>query len=403
MIRRCGRTALVFLFLLFSGAVQALDSEWYIGVGVGNALFDPEPLDTTIETTSDGDSAVGGSFLFGRDFGNLASLQLQGYLLGEAELSNGVTIDYTALEASVLYRFFDTRDLQLVPGAFGLSIYGRVGLGLIDRDLGTELPLEVDSDFYFGGGVGAELYLGPVALRAEYSVLDRDVQLANLGLVFRFGGQGNRGSSPVIAGPGSGTGTVSDTPDTSVDVDSPENIDTDAETTLDATPEVVTPIPPVVQPEEPLILDSDTDDTDADGDGVDDVSDQCLDSKPGLPVRSDGCGLLNGVLTGLQFEGTSATLSPSSFRQLDFLADVLTQNPNARIQLLAHTDNSGTQVEQANRTRNRIRAVATYLVGKGISARRLTLRSLGGENPRYDNGTVEGRQANNRIEILEAE
>ena len=47
--------------------------------------------------------------------------------------------------------------------------------------------------------------------------------------------------------------------------------------------------------------------------------------------------------------------------------------------------------------------MATYLVGKGVSARRLTLRSLGGENPRYNNGTVEGRRANNRIEVLEAE
>ena len=385
MIRRCSRTALVSLFLLFSGVAQALDSEWYIGVTVGNALFDPEPLDTTIETSSDGDSAVGGSFLIGRDFGNLTSLQLQGYALGEAELTNGVTIDFNALEASVLYRFFDTRDRQLIPGAFGLSFYGRVGLGLIDRNLGTELPLEVDSDFYFGGGAGAELYLGPVALRAEYSILDRDVQLANLGLIFRFGGSSVRGG-PVIAGPGSSR------------TDIPPAVDTPVNTA----PEVATPTPPapppVVEPDQPLARAGDLD-----GDGVDDASDQCPDSKPGLPVRSDGCGLLNGVLTGLQFEGSSATLAPSSFRQLDFLADVLLQNPDARIQLLAHTDNTGTQVEQATRTRSRIRAVATYLVGKGVSARRLTLRSLGGENPRYNNGTVEGRRANNRIEVLEAE
>jgi len=396
MIRRCSRTALVPLFLLFCGGAEALDSEWYVGAGVGAALFDPEPLDVAIDTISGGDTAVSGSFLFGRDFGNLSSLQLQGYALGEAELSNGQTIDYSALEAAVLYRFFDTRDLQLVPGAFGLSLYGRVGLGLINRDLGSELPLEVDSDFYFGGGIGTELYLGPVALRAEYSILDRDVQLASLGLVFRFGGRTNQGARPVIAGPGSST--VTSGPDTPTAEDTPASIDTDAETTIETPPEVVTPIPSVVEPEQPLPGDGDLD-----GDGVDDASDQCPDSKPGLPVRSDGCGLLNGVLTGLQFEASTATLSPSSFRQLDFLADVLVRNPEARIQLLAHTDNSGTKVEQANRTRSRIRTVATYLVSKGVSARRLTLRSLGGENPRYDNGTAEGRQANNRIEVMEAE
>jgi len=397
MIRRCGRTALVPLLLLVSSAAQAQDSQWYVGVGVGNAFLDPEPIDITIETTSDGDSAVGGSFLVGRDFSNLASVQLQAYAVGEAELSNGVTVDYTALEASVLYRFFDTRDRQLIPGAFALAFYGRVGLGLIDRDLGAELPLEVDSDFYFGGGAGAELYLGPVSLRAEVAILDRDVQLANLALLFRFGGQGNQSRQSLIVGPGSNS-TASDFPDTSTGVDSSTDFDTDAETTIDTPPAVVTPAPPVAVPRQPQVLDGDSD-----ADGVDDASDQCLDSKPGLPVRSDGCGLLNGVLTGLQFVGNSAVLSQSSFRQLDFLADVLVKNPNARIQLLAHTDNSGTQVEQATRTRSRIRTIATYLVSKGVSARRLTLRSLGGENPRYNNGTAEGRAANNRIEILEAE
>jgi len=243
MIRRCSRTALVPLFLLFCGGAEALDSEWYIGAGVGASLFDPEPLDAAIDTISGGDSAVSGSFLFGRDFGNLSSLQLQGYALGEAELSNGQTIDYSALEAAVLYRFFDTRDLQLVPGAFGLSLYGRVGLGLINRDLGAELPLEVDSDFYFGGGVGTELYLGPVALRAEYSILDRDIQLANLSLVYRFGGRTNQGARPVIAGPGSST--VASEPEATTTDNAATNNDTDAETTIETPPEVVTPIPAV--------------------------------------------------------------------------------------------------------------------------------------------------------------
>lgn len=393
MIWRCSPTALILLILLCSGTAQARESDWYIGVGVGNALFDPEPLDTTIETTSDGDSAVGGSFLFGRDLSNLASLQLTGYALGEAELTNGVTIDYNALEASVLYRFFDTRDRQLIPGAFGLSFYGRVGLGLIDRDVGGTLPLEVDSDFYFGGGAGLELYLGPVALRAEYSVLDRDIQLANLGLIFRFGGRRSQSAFPVIAGPGSRTEAPAPVDTTSIDADAEIPVEP-----VETPVEVVPPAPTVIEPDQSLSANNDID-----GDGIDDASDQCLDSKPGLPVRSDGCGLLNGVLTGVTFEGSTATLSASSFRQLDFLADVLLQNPDARIQLLAHTDNSGTRVEQATRTRSRIRAVATYLVRKGISARRLTLRSLGGENPRYNNGTSEGRQANNRIEVLEAE
>ena len=92
---------------------------------------------------------------------------------------------------------------------------------------------------------------------------------------------------------------------------------------------------------------------------------------------------------------------PESSAQLDFLADLLKRFPSADIVLLAHTDTSGTNLSQARLTRDRLRTVGTYLISKGISARRFTLRSLGAESPRFDNATTEGRRANNRIEIME--
>ena len=77
------------------------------------------------------------------------------------------------------------------------------------------------------------------------------------------------------------------------------------------------------------------------------------------------------------------------------------QFPESRIQLLAHTDSIGNRVDQANITRSRLRVIGSYLVRKGVSARRMVLRSLGGESPLYDNQTASGRTANNRIEVLE--
>jgi len=68
---------------------------------------------------------------------------------------------------------------------------------------------------------------------------------------------------------------------------------------------------------------------------------------------------------------------------------------------VTHTDSRGSRVEQAKITRERLRAVGSYLVQKGISARRMGLRSLGGERPIQSNDTAAGRAANNRLEVFE--
>ncbi len=71
------------------------------------------------------------------------------------------------------------------------------------------------------------------------------------------------------------------------------------------------------------------------------------------------------------------------------------------IELVAHTDNLGTEAEQSELTRQRLRSIGVYLVRHGISQDRLLLRSYGGSRPVFDNSTTEGRRRNNRIEVFE--
>ena len=391
----------VLASLMISGPAQAqaLDDAWFIGFGGGQGLLEPEPVDPTI--TLDDDQSAGGSIFIGRDAGNFSSVQLQLYSFGSAELSNAESIDYQALEGAVLYRFYDTRDRSLRRGGMQLALYGRVGIGIVDREIGTELELEIDSDIYFGAGLGAEwFFLGPLSLRAEYTYLDRDIQVGQLALAYRFGGTGS-GGIPQPSSPDSVdlSGPVTSSPDTGGFT--PPSADV-----------TVVPAPPAEVGQVELIPDS-TEEVpaqpgvrtdlanDSDGDGVPNSIDQCYASRSNYPVRENGCSLFNGVLSGVTFEGRTATLNPASFAQLDFLADVLQQFPEARIQLLAHTDSIGNRLDQANITRSRLRVVGSYLVRKGISAKRMVLRSLGGEMPLHNNDTESGREANNRIEVLE--
>lgn len=370
------------LMMLLARPGLALDDQWYVGFGGGITFFDTQPLDNSINVDEEADSPATGSVFIGRDLGDFSSIQLQLNSFGAAELDNGTSIDYQSVEGAVLYRFYDSRDRRLSRDGMALALYGRVGLGRMNRDVGEDLALKTDGDYYFGAGLGAEWFVyGPVSLRAEVNYVDQDVQTAFLGLGFRFGGAiSQTGGLPPAGGPTSTASTPASLPAPSSQPETSAPVVTEDITSTDQSTVVA---------------------GDLDGDGVADSEDQCANSTPGYPVRTNGCPLLNGVLSGIQFEGRTATLTQASFAQLDNLANLLLQYPETRVQLVTHTDASGDRVEQAKITRARLQAVGSYLLRKGISARRLVLRSLGGERPIQSNDTASGRAANNRVEVFE--
>ena len=388
--------------------VLALDDQWFVGAGGGSSWLVPNPVNPAID--DDEDLATYTTVLFGRDLSTLTSVQMQVHSLGTVALTNQQEVTYDAADVSLLYRFFDSRDSGFDPEAFGVSFYGRFGLGGIFRDEPEGLPLKNDTSIYFTGGAGFELYFTRnLALRLEAAYLEEDAVYGGLSLIGRFGGTPRRGS---LIRPGSRpTGSVETPaqPTEQPEAPAPSPVDT---TTPDESPTQINgpsvPAVPTVESSEQTSddrpVESDTvtpGQLDEDVDGVSDAIDECPDSAAGYPVRSNGCPVLNGVLSGVKFADGSATLLPESFGQLQSLIKLLTDNPAAKVQIVAHTDNQGTAAEQSQITRARLRTIGTYLVRGGIRANRLILRSLGGSRPAYDNNSAEGRQANNRIELLE--
>ncbi len=104
-------------------------------------------------------------------------------------------------------------------------------------------------------------------------------------------------------------------------------------------------------------------------------------------------------LNNIFFDTNRATLRPESALELDRLADYLRANPTLEVEIGGHTDNVGS--DEANRTlsQSRARAVAEYLAGKGIAARRVQSRGYGEAVPTASNDTEEGRQQNRRVEF----
>ena len=80
------------------------------------------------------------------------------------------------------------------------------------------------------------------------------------------------------------------------------------------------------------------------------------------------------------------------------LKEMLEQHPSIKIELRGHTDNQGTVDHNQKLSEARAKAVADYLIGKGIDKRRLTWVGFGKSQPVADNATAEGRSKNRRVE-----
>jgi outer membrane protein OmpA-like peptidoglycan-associated protein len=64
-----------------------------------------------------------------------------------------------------------------------------------------------------------------------------------------------------------------------------------------------------------------------------------------------------------------------------------------------HTDSTGGYEYNLKLSQERADSVASYLAAQGVQSARLVSRGYGPDRPLGDNGTVEGRQQNRRVEI----
>jgi OOP family OmpA-OmpF porin len=105
------------------------------------------------------------------------------------------------------------------------------------------------------------------------------------------------------------------------------------------------------------------------------------------------------VLIGVNFEFNSAKFNAESYPILLDAAKTLQMNPSVNVEIQGHTDNIGSESYNQKLSEKRANAVKNYLIGKGVSASRLTTVGAGEGSPIADNNSAEGRAANRRIEF----
>ena len=99
----------------------------------------------------------------------------------------------------------------------------------------------------------------------------------------------------------------------------------------------------------------------------------------------------------LTFKTGSATITNTSFKFLDDIAEYMKANPSFSLSIVGHTDNTGSDEYNQKLSEDRAESVKSYLVKKGVGEISITAEGKGESEPIADNNTPEGRDKNRRV------
>jgi len=119
-----------------------------------------------------------------------------------------------------------------------------------------------------------------------------------------------------------------------------------------------------------------------------------------ISVTNTGDYLIVNMPQDLLFAVDSAALRPDLRRDLSTVASSLLKYPNSRIEVIGHTDNTGSAAYNQDLSQRRAVSVASVLRENGVPNARIAAIGRGEEQPIASNLTVEGRAKNRRVEII---
>ena len=119
----------------------------------------------------------------------------------------------------------------------------------------------------------------------------------------------------------------------------------------------------------------------------------------GVNVTREGDNLVLDMPSEVTF-GVDSTNIDAGFRNtLDQVASTLTQYEKTYVDVMGHTDSTGSDAYNQTLSERRASAVADYLSIRGVQSARLATRGYGESQPKASNLDPAGRSANRRVEI----
>jgi OOP family OmpA-OmpF porin len=296
-------------------------------------------------------------------------------------------------------------DLQLVFGRESrLTPYLFVGAGYFEVDLGSRGSH--DGTLYSGGaGFLVDMFgNSPVALRAEYRYRSDNAlgttlsdQVVSLGLQIPFGGR-KQVPPPVVVDPDSDGDGVLDSRDRCPGTPAGIRVDGNGcplDSDGDGVPDHEDSCPGTVRG---ATVDQHGCELDGDHDGVVDRLDKCPNTRAGAQVDVAGCEIKEEIrLPGVNFESNSDRLLSGAENVLQDAAASLQRNPTIKVEVAGHTDSDGAAEYNEGLSQRRALTVRDYLIARGVSPDRMTVRGYGESSPIADNATASGKAQNRRV------
>lgn len=119
-----------------------------------------------------------------------------------------------------------------------------------------------------------------------------------------------------------------------------------------------------------------------------------------IRIVNEGTQLRVVMPDGILFATDSATVQASIQNDLYAVADNLNRYPNTRVEVIGHTDDTGSGAYNQDLSERRAGAVSSILRGAGVSGGRIVSYGRGETMPVASNATAEGKAQNRRVEIL---
>ncbi|ALN18024.1 OmpA family protein [Ectopseudomonas mendocina] len=119
----------------------------------------------------------------------------------------------------------------------------------------------------------------------------------------------------------------------------------------------------------------------------------------GVQVQRNGDDLKLIMPGNITFASNSADISSSFYPTLNSLVLVFKEFNKNGVNIVGHTDSTGSQELNQSLSQRRAQSVANYLTANGVPGQRISAYGAGPSQPIASNATDAGRAQNRRVEI----
>ena len=135
------------------------------------------------------------------------------------------------------------------------------------------------------------------------------------------------------------------------------------------------------------------------GRNMDRKAEEINEELEGVTIQRVEEGIAVSFDSGILFSFDSSNLRPTAQENLEKLSEILNRDDETILMVVGHTDSTGDEMYNMRLSERRAQSAANYMISQGLAESRVQTEGRGETEPIATNSTVEGQQANRRVEV----